>query len=124
METKHTPGPWTIGKVDPRCEMSDWVDEGGYRIDAPGVEQICYVWNLSRRILPDGDQANGPEFGSSEAEANAYAIHAVPELLDVAMALKTAIDDDLIQNTTMQDSLGVLSDFVNAAISKALGHNA
>lgn len=77
----HTPGPWFIGKVDPPSRHGDWDDAGGYRIDADGVEQLCYAWNASHRIPLSGVQSDGPPFGSDNGEANARLIAAAPELL-------------------------------------------
>lgn len=45
----------------------------------------------------------------------------VPELIDLAQAVRTAVNDDLIANTTHCDSVGVLGDAASAALSAAMG---
>lgn len=79
----HTPGPWSIGKVDETCTFQDGTkDEGGYRIDAFGIEQLCYVWNQSERInAVTGKQDGAYPFGSPQAKVDAALIAAAPALL-------------------------------------------
>ena len=88
METKHTAGPWRIGKVEQPREAKDWTDHGGYRIDAPGVEQLCYVWNASNRMLPESGKQNGPAFGSDEGAANAAVIASAPDMLQLLLDIQ------------------------------------
>jgi hypothetical protein len=69
-------GPLTIHD-DPGHTFSDGeVDYGGYRIDAPGVEQVAFVWRKNRRF--GSDQV----FGADEAEAYAKLFAAAPDLLE------------------------------------------
>lgn len=83
----HTPGPWKAIH-DPGHVAGDMTDNGGYRIDAEGVEQLAYVWVLNRRMPADGrPQADGPNFGSVQAGANAHLIAAAPDMLAVLKAL-------------------------------------
>lgn len=105
---KHTPGPWNVGKVDPPSKHGDWDDAGGYRIDADGVEQLCYVWNASQRMPLSGLQADGPPFGSDSGEANARLIAAAPDLLSALTVLADACE-----------SMGIPVDAARAAIAKA-----
>jgi hypothetical protein len=94
----HTSEPWTI-ITDPAMKHGDWFDNGGYRIDAKDVEQLCYVWNASNRLLHDHAQEDGPRFGSDEGEANACLIAAAPDLLEACNLLLNCMylagwDDD------------------------------
>lgn len=102
----HTPGPWVVGKVDPVRAG----DEGGYRIDAPGVEQLCYVWNASHRFGMDGDPDHSKPFGDDAGEANARLIAAAPDLLNALTGLVNAVE-----------SLGIPADAARAAIARATG---
>jgi hypothetical protein len=90
----HTPGPWSLIEYRGHTFSDGSVDHGGFRVDAEGVEQLCYVWNLSKRIPLNGKQPDGPEFGSAQGAANARLIAAAPRLLS---ALEQAV-------TSMQDS--------------------
>ena len=74
----HTPGPWVVGQIDP--PKSDW-DQGGVRIDAPGFEQLCYVWNETHRFGMDGKADPSKPFGSGNAEADGRLIAASPSML-------------------------------------------
>lgn len=94
----HTPGPWKAIH-EPAHEIGDGVDNGGYRIDAEGVEQLAFVWALNHRYLSGGrPQTEGPAFGAVQAGYNARLITAAPELADAAMeawkALSWAIGSD------------------------------
>jgi len=109
----HTPGPWQI-IVEPAKDYDGWRDDGGYRIDADGVEQLAFIWSEGRRLPPNGGpQSTGPQFGARQAEANARLIAAAPDML---AALKSLVG---------QSGEGVkFSDRMNAAldaIAKAEG---
>jgi hypothetical protein len=58
---------------------------------------------------------------SGESKANSRLIAAAPELLDVAIAVFRACDEDLIDNTSHEDSVGVLLDAARDVIAKATG---
>lgn len=89
-EIKHTPGPWTAIH-DPAHDVGDCLDNGGYRIDADGVEQLAFVWALNHRYQGRGiPQSEGPAFGAVQAGANARLIIAAPDLLEAAELLEKA----------------------------------
>ncbi len=71
-----TKGPWTIHEDKGRDFGNGDIDYGGFRIDAPGIEQIAFVWRSNRRF------GSEEMFGAGEAEANARLIAAAPELYE------------------------------------------
>jgi hypothetical protein len=107
----HTPGPWSLVEDKGHTFSDGFVDHGGFRVDADGVEQLCYVWNLSQRLPLDGKQSDGPKFGSVSGAANARLIAAAPELLDLARE----IADNLILSGME------IGERARAAIAKATG---
>jgi len=81
-----TTGPWTA-HYEPPSVYGDLTDKGGYRIDAPGVSQLAFVWVQNRRMPADGSpQSKGDLFGS---EADARLIIAAHPL---KVALKELVD--------------------------------
>lgn len=117
----HTPGPWMVGATDmPRTFNDGWVDSGGFRIDADGIEQLCYVWNASNRVPSDGSpQETGPRFGDDRGAANARLIAAAPDLLAV---VTTAVD--MLEEPLLRDVFGqVWVDAAKSAIAKAKGES-
>ncbi len=83
---KGTAGPFTVGHID---------SDGG-RIDAPGFEQVAYVWQEQRRFLPsDSDTATGPVFGTIDPATNAALIAAAVNLIrEHGDALAGMVDRD------------------------------
>jgi len=104
----HTPGPWEVLPEGP-FPSHDPLDNGGYRIDGPGIEQIAYVWNSTRRWVDKGD---GPEFGTRNGAADAYLIAAAPDLYE---ALR-----DLCASGGPDDG-GDVFEKAKAALAKARG---
>lgn len=124
--SKHTPGPWTVGKVDPPSKYGDWDDAGGYRIDADGVEQLCYVWNASQRMSLSGVQSDGPPFGSESGEADARLIATAPCLLaaaELALAnlMRNLASEEACGQPFMGDDEHEAIAVLSAAIAKARG---
>jgi hypothetical protein len=91
MTTKHTSGPWRIGRQDDEVVI----------VDATSGPAICDVY---------GDH-NG------ERDANARLIVAAPDLLEALEQLLRAITDV----TTSMEDLGYAEDQAVAAIKKARG---
>lgn len=90
--SKHTPGPWTIFTDLPEQIDEGFIDYGGYRIDADGVEQLAYVWERSARVNPStGEQDELLPFGSGDAQANARLISAAPDMYEALEACKSAM---------------------------------
>lgn len=88
----YTKGPWTIFTDLPE-EHDGYIDHGGYRIDADGVEQIAYVWERSARINPaTGEQDFSLPFGSADGEANARLISAAPCMYEALEPFAAAIE--------------------------------
>lgn len=101
METKHTPGPWiAVGR---------WVEHV-----SDGVGDICNC---------DPSSMDQEHLGRSSEEcmANARLIACALELLELVIALRDAIERELIVNPAMEDSTGVLFDGANELIAKATG---
>jgi hypothetical protein len=71
METKHTPGPWTVLKAEP-LEQNAW--HVGTGEDPSFADVIC-------RVIDRGSPWSGVE-GQANSEANAQLIAAAPELLE------------------------------------------
>lgn len=104
--SKHTPGPWTVGK---RCGQE--VD-----INAPdGDPQLGYS-SWSRMAVVYGCDGQ-PETGSRVVEANARLIAAAPDLL---VALRELLEEG--RGSTYPASECLL-DAAEAAIAKAEGRS-
>lgn len=122
----HTPGPWSLHQEHDK-DYGDWIDAGGWRVDAEGVCQLAFVWNVNRRVPADGGpQANGDEFGAKEAEANARLISAAPQLVAPFGAADNgdwrALDVLLGHSAHGQFWRAVFTDF-RAALEKAEGRS-
>lgn len=113
----HTPGPWTLIEERGHTFSDGSVDHGGFRVDAQGVEQLCYVWNLSKRVPLYGKQSDGPEFGSSQGAANARLIAAAPDLLTALVGL---LEDTQHKKHKCGDECFPVG-IARAAIAKATG---
>lgn len=124
-DVKWTPGPWTIHE-EPRCEYKDGaVDEGGFRIDASGIEQLAYVWRANKRWAPAGQPEAATPFGATEAEANALLIASAPDMYE---ALQAAVDCGMAPKSSASDGGAVryaeqvrVADMIRAALRKARG---
>ena len=89
----HTPGPWSAGFRD----------------------------NERKTVSSERDGLIALVGGGDSRDANARLVSAAPDLLEVVVAMARAIDQHLITNTTDNDSIGVISDAAQAAITKATG---
>ena len=106
MSTSHTPGPWTIGKVD---HTEQHVDIDSLNHD-PFVG--CDEWrSMARTYGTEGDE----EKGSVVMLANARLIAAAPELLEVARMA------ELFANGEALPTREQLATAARAAIAKATG---
>lgn len=86
-----TTAPWTLNEEPERTYPGGDIDRGGWRIDAPGVEQLAFFWRDAQRWGPNPDP-----FGAKEAEANARLTAAAPaalrSLLSRVRALEAALE--------------------------------
>lgn len=98
---EHTKGPWSINKHGAIV----------------GGEFVQYANGSGQSQLAMATGAHN--ISDEERNANARLIAAAPELLDLARAILTATERDLIANTTHCDSVGVLYDAAKAVIAKA-----
>lgn len=105
----HTKAPWTIHEDKGRSFANGEVDHGGFRIDAPDVEQLAYVWRSNVRF-----GSNEP-FGAHEAQANARLIAASPELLSALQNLYALVKGEC--PSLLEDDHH--DELVRAAIDKA-----
>lgn len=117
----YTKGPWTIFTDLPE-EHDGYIDHGGYRINADGVEQLAYVWERSARVNPStGEQDSSLPFGAEEAQANARLIASAPELLealsDIIGSLEITWRNGYVAIEDVQKEL----EFARTAIRKAKG---
>lgn len=85
--------PLFVSKVDQPREYSSWLDNGGYRINAPGIEQVAYVWNPSHRA-PSAGETQGTPFGTAHGEAYAAVMSAAVELLAAALCAEALSNVD------------------------------
>ena len=113
--SKHTPGPWTLHEEPARTFSDGSVDHGGFRVDAPNVEQLAYLWNASHRWGPDPQP-----FGASEAHANARLIHAAPDMLAALRDAERAVDELCVGQSPENECCLILGR-IRAAIAKAEG---
>lgn len=105
-ELDPTPGPWATEyrKVP-----------GGYAqevFDSAGKTIATCAWYPAQ--VSDTTIA-------TNREANARLIATAPELLDLAQAVLRAAAEDLITNTSDEDTTGVLLDFARLTVAKATG---
>jgi hypothetical protein len=84
--THATLGPLTFVEEQARVFPDGDVDKGGYRINAPDVEQVAYVWNDSKRW---GD--NPTPFGTADAKAYAQLFAASPDMLAALKWARTCV---------------------------------
>lgn len=69
-------------------------DQGGYRINAAGIEQLAFVWLRNRYVMP-GDvkgDASGEQFGSDDAERYAKLFAAAPAILEALQAAQKRLE--------------------------------
>lgn len=99
MTTKHTPGPWTYGRVRLGQGFAEWI-----------VTAIHHERGRSNVLIAGDTQNHTP---SDEAEANARLIAAAPDLLE---AVRDMISDhgDLSEATLA---------FARAALAKAVAES-
>jgi hypothetical protein len=117
----YTKGPWTIFTDLPE-EHDGYIDHGGYRIDADGVEQIAYVWERSARINPaTGEQDFSLPFGSADGEANARLISAAPDMYEALDRLMRIIASDDPWDREHVDDMNEACDAARSALLKAKG---
>lgn len=117
---KATPGKWD-SKVDEN-------DYGGWKpmtqeVSIYSGETLIAHYSLDYDDYPHDNAENAENAANAEAMAAAVNYlrshgEAIRELVEIVRALQTAIRDDLIQNTSDEDSVGVLSDFADAALAK------
>jgi hypothetical protein len=99
---EHTEGPWEWWTSNGITRLT-----GGQGMARRDGNVLCAV------RLRDG-------FAHIEVKPeDALLIAAAPELLELARALLTSCDNDFIQNTSHQDTVGVLADAARAVIAKA-----
>jgi hypothetical protein len=118
-DSKHTPGEWSLphfAKPEVNCEC-------GYVLTDGHMGAVCTV-----HASGDGDwQKTGDNPKFAEAVANAYLIHAAPDLLEAAKAF-VAGEDALLAELRADGQLPDLTekpwslvDGLRAAIAKATG---
>ena len=102
--SKHTPGPWSISGIDPRCIVCELF---GSTQDNPRMGAVASVWE---RI--------------GQTDANARLIAAAPELLVACKVSQKALLLDM-EHATGDTWTGVQTAYANArtAIAKAEGAN-
>ena len=120
-ESKHTPGPWTIFTDLPE-EHDGYIDHGGYRINADGVEQLAYVWERSARVNPStGEQDSSLPFGAEEAQANARLIASAPELLEALSDIIGSLEITWRNGYVAIEDVQKEVEFARSLISRARG---
>lgn len=108
-------------------------DQGGYRINAPGVEQLAFVWLRNRYVMPADPRgaASGEQFGSNDAERYARCFAAAPDLLALAKQCaeecaecggtgwrEVPIDDDTLEDQPCDDCAHIRKVIAKAEGSK------
>lgn len=119
----YTRGPWTIFTDLPE-EHDGYIDHGGYRIDADGVEQLAYVWERSARVNPaTGEQDFSLPFGSADGEANARLISAAPDMYEALTDLITSLEATWRNGFAAIDDVQKEVEWAKAALLKAKGES-
>ncbi len=113
-ESKHTPGPWTLGEpINSRNELV-------YVCVHSGERRLCACSVYGEK----GSRDPSPTFTEAEAMANARLIAAAPDLYDVCKRLDDAVGFFVAalptNHAVAKDLLG-LRDAARAAIAKAEG---
>ena len=80
-EPRYTRGPWKAVDMPIRKLSDGEIDYGGFRIDAPDVEQLAFVWRSNIRF------GSSERFGAEEAAANARLICASQDLVEALRIL-------------------------------------
>ena len=111
--SKHTPGPWTIGKVSHKKQRVD--------IDSLHADQTVghQTWRGLARAYGCEDM---PAEGTAAMLANARLIAAAPELLEALRGM-LALDEEHHQRGHCDDDVCAEVRKALAAIAKATGEN-
>jgi hypothetical protein len=114
--SKHTPGPWEINWYE--CTMDNEDVEYAKKKGNLNAKVGDVLWRQPQRIGPcDADHGHWGGILLTVEEADARLIAAAPDLLDVLLRAKSAIE--ALDGTTAENEK--LLDDYRAAIAKATG---
>ena len=122
MESKHTPGPWSIHPYMKDNSIVVDNDDGTFRTCHEYTIGVGEMIIGSVESSSDGGRAYPRVDSRAEAEANAHLITAAPELLLLVQSYREALEDGP-ENMSF-DSAMALEESASRIIAKATGEGA